>query len=110
MVTIFDTSSVQTDIDIVQLCMYTIKNIWPEKEKYLEKQKKPSINVEVNIDGKGKYQIDTGIGFLDHMLEQLSKHSLIDLKVKAKGDTHIDLHHTTEDTGHSYWRSFKKSC
>ena len=65
------------------------------KGKVSRKTKETSINVEVNIDGKGKYQIDTGIGFLDHMLEQLSKHSLIDLKVKAKGDTHIDLHHTT---------------
>ena len=69
------------------------------KGKVSRKTKETSINVEINIDGKGKYQIDTGIGFLDHMLEQLSKHSLIDLKVKAKGDTHIDLHHTTEDTG-----------
>ena len=55
------------------------------KGKVSRKTKETSINVEVNIDGKGKYQIDTGIGFLDHMLEQLSKHSLIDLKVKAKG-------------------------
>ena len=47
--------------------------------------------LKLNIDGKGKYQIDTGIGFLDHMFEQLSKHSLIDLNIKAKGDTHIDL-------------------
>ena len=54
------------------------------KGKVSRKTKETSINVEVNIDGKGKYQIDTGIGFLDHMLEQLSKHSLIDLKVKAK--------------------------
>ena len=53
------------------------------KGKVSRKTKETSINVEVNIDGKGKYQIDTGIGFLDHMLEQLSKHSLIDLKVKA---------------------------
>ena len=67
--------------------------------KVSRKTKETSISVEVNIDGKGQYKIDTGIGFLDHMLEQLSKHSLIDLKVKAKGDTHIDLHHTTEDTG-----------
>ncbi|HCN31786.1 MAG TPA: imidazoleglycerol-phosphate dehydratase HisB, partial [Rhodobiaceae bacterium] len=57
------------------------------------------ISVEVNIDGKGQYKIDTGIGFLDHMLEQLSRHSLIDLEVIAKGDLHIDFHHTTEDTG-----------
>ena len=68
--------------------------------KVSRKTKETSISVEVNIDGKGQYKIDTGIGFLDHMLEQLSKHSLIDLKVKAKGDTHIDLHHTTEDGFH----------
>ena len=54
------------------------------KGKVSRKTKETSISVEVNIDGKGKYQIDTGIGFLDHMLEQLSKHSLIDLKVKQK--------------------------
>ncbi|MDA0376992.1 MAG: imidazoleglycerol-phosphate dehydratase HisB [Proteobacteria bacterium] len=63
------------------------------------KTKETSISVQVNLDGTGQYEIQTGIGFLDHMLEQISKHSLIDLKVKAKGDLHIDLHHTTEDTG-----------
>ena len=58
----------------------------PRKGKVSRKTKETSISVEVNIDGKGKYQIDTGIGFLDHMLEHLSKHSLIHLKVRAKGD------------------------
>ena len=57
------------------------------------------ISVHLNLDGSGQNSIDTGIGFLDHMLEQLSRHSLIDLSVKAEGDTHIDFHHTTEDTG-----------
>ena len=80
------------------------------KGKVSRKTKETSINVEVNIDGKGKYQIDTGIGFLDHMLEQLSKHSLIDIKVKAKGDTHIDLHHTTEDTGIAIGEALKKAA
>ncbi|MCI5050116.1 MAG: imidazoleglycerol-phosphate dehydratase HisB [Rickettsiales bacterium] len=61
--------------------------------------KETEISVEVNLDGTGEYEIETGIGFLDHMLEQLSRHSLIDLKVKAKGDLHIDYHHTTEDCG-----------
>ena len=79
------------------------------KGKVSRKTKETSINVEVNIDGKGKYQIDTGIGFLDHMLEQLSKHSLIDLKVKAKGDIHIDLHHTSEDTGIAIGEALKKA-
>jgi len=63
------------------------------------KTKETNIKVDLNIDGTGKYDIKTGIGFLDHMLEQISKHSLIDLKIKASGDLHIDLHHTTEDTG-----------
>ncbi len=58
-----------------------------------------SIDVTVNLDGTGVYAVNTGIGFLDHMLEQLSRHSLIDLDVKAVGDLHIDQHHTTEDTG-----------
>jgi imidazoleglycerol-phosphate dehydratase len=59
--------------------------------------KETQIAVSVNLDGSGQYSISTGIGFLDHMLEQLSRHSLIDVDVKAKGDTHIDFHHTTED-------------
>ena len=58
-----------------------------------------SINVRVNLDGSGAYAISTGIGFFDHMLEQLSRHSLIDLDVKTVGDLHIDQHHTVEDTG-----------
>ncbi|HET8611275.1 MAG TPA: imidazoleglycerol-phosphate dehydratase HisB [Sphingomonas sp.] len=57
-----------------------------------------SLVVELNLDGAGRYEIATGIGFLDHMLEQLSRHSLIDLKVTAKGDLHIDQHHTAEDS------------
>ena len=73
------------------------------------KTKETSISVDLNIDGKGKYKIDTGIGFLDHMLEQLSKHSLIDINLKAKGDTHIDLHHTTEDTGIAIGEALKKA-
>ncbi|WP_070157589.1 imidazoleglycerol-phosphate dehydratase HisB [Sphingobium phenoxybenzoativorans] len=58
-----------------------------------------SIDVVVNLDGTGLYTVSTGIGFLDHMLEQLSRHSLIDLQVKTVGDLHVDQHHTTEDTG-----------
>ncbi|MEM9332472.1 MAG: imidazoleglycerol-phosphate dehydratase HisB [Pseudomonadota bacterium] len=57
------------------------------------------ISVNVNIDGTGSYNIETGAGFFDHMLDQLSRHSLIDIDVKAKGDLHIDAHHTSEDTG-----------
>ena len=60
------------------------------KAKILRKTKETNIAVEVNLDGVGKYQIKTQIGFLDHMLEQLSKHSLIDMKISTKGDTQID--------------------
>ncbi len=60
-----------------------------------------SISAKVSLDGTGKYEVSTGIGFLDHMLEQLSRHSLIDLELKAKGDLHIDFHHTTEDCGYA---------
>jgi imidazoleglycerol-phosphate dehydratase len=71
--------------------------------------KETDIEVELNLDGTGNYTISTGIGFLDHMLEQLSKHSLIDLTVKAKGDLHIDFHHTTEDTGWAIGEALKKA-
>ena len=71
--------------------------------------KETQIEVEINLDGTGKYEVSTGIGFLDHMLEQLSRHSLMDLKVKAKGDLHIDFHHTTEDTGWAVGEAFAKA-
>ena len=67
--------------------------------KINRKTEETAIEAEVNLDGKGIYKIDVGIGFLNHMLEQLSKHSLVDINLKAKGDLHIDLHHTTEDSG-----------
>lgn len=63
------------------------------------KTKETEITATVNLDGTGKYAVSTGIGFLDHMLEQLAKHSLMDIELKAKGDLHIDFHHTTEDSG-----------
>jgi imidazoleglycerol-phosphate dehydratase len=63
------------------------------------KTSETSIDVTVNLDGTGAYDVSTGIGFFDHMLEQLSRHSLIDLTVKTVGDLHIDQHHTVEDTG-----------
>ena len=61
--------------------------------------KETRISAAINLDGTGVYDIKTGIGFLDHMLEQLSRHSLIDITLRAEGDLHIDYHHTTEDTG-----------
>lgn len=57
------------------------------------------ITVEVNLDGTGAYDNNTGVGFFDHMLDQLARHSLIDMKITAKGDLHIDDHHTVEDVG-----------
>lgn len=63
------------------------------------KTNETEISVNLDLDGQGTYKVSTGVGFLDHMLEQLSRHSLIDLEVQAKGDIHIDFHHLTEDTG-----------
>ena len=57
------------------------------------------IDVRVRLDGEGRYSVSTGVGFLDHMLEQLARHGLVDLDLAAEGDLHIDAHHTTEDTG-----------
>lgn len=67
------------------------------KSKISRKTKETQTNVQINLDGEGKYEIDTGIGFLDHMLSHLSKHSKIDLILKAKGDIQVDQHHTVED-------------
>jgi len=64
------------------------------------KTKETKIKGRVALDGTGMSEISTGIGFLDHMLDQLAKHSLIDISLEAKGDLHIDFHHTTEDTGY----------
>jgi imidazoleglycerol-phosphate dehydratase len=65
--------------------------------KIRRKTKETDISCQVNLDGVGKYQIDTGIGFLDHMLTHLAKHGKIDLVVRAKGDLNVDAHHTVED-------------
>ncbi len=68
-----------------------------------------SIDVRVDLDGVGVNQVSTGIGFLDHMLEQLSRHSLIDLDVKTVGDLHVDQHHTTEDTAIAIGEAVKQA-
>jgi imidazoleglycerol-phosphate dehydratase len=69
------------------------------KGKIQRETKETKILVELDLDGTGKADCATGIGFLDHMLESFAKHSAIDLKIAAKGDLHIDMHHTTEDAG-----------
>jgi imidazoleglycerol-phosphate dehydratase len=68
--------------------------------KVKRKTKETDISCEINIDGTGQNEISTGIGFFDHMLEIFSHHSLIDLRLKADGDTHVDFHHTVEDTAY----------
>ena len=69
------------------------------KAKLERKTKETDIKAELDLDGTGEYAVDTSIPFLDHMLDQIARHGMIDLKIKAKGDLHIDAHHTVEDIG-----------
>ena len=71
--------------------------------------KETEIAVEVNLDGSGQYEISTGIGFLDHMIEQFSRHSLIDIKCHIKGDLHVDQHHTAEDSAIAIGQAISKA-
>ena len=71
--------------------------------------KETRIKGRVDLDGTGKSEIATGIGFLDHMLDQLARHSLVDITLRAKGDLHIDFHHTTEDTGYVVGEAVSKA-
>jgi imidazoleglycerol-phosphate dehydratase len=73
------------------------------------KTKETDIEVEIDLDGKGASSVSTGIGFLDHMLDLLARHSRIDITVRAKGDTHIDDHHTAEDTGIALGQAVKQA-
>ena len=77
--------------------------------KIERKTAETEISVSLKLDGTGKYKINTGVGFFDHMLEQLARHSLIDLEVEARGDTHIDDHHTVEDTGIAFGQALSKA-
>lgn len=77
--------------------------------KVSRKTKETDITVEINIDGVGNSSLDSGIGFLDHMLEQISRHGLFDLSIKAQGDLHIDDHHTVEDIGITLGQAFEKA-
>ena len=67
------------------------------------------VYTKINIDGEGKYKIDTGIPFFNHMLEQLAKHGLFDIEISAKGDTEIDFHHTVEDVGIALGEAFSQA-
>ena len=73
------------------------------------KTKETDIAVTVDLDGEGKARIHTGVGFFDHMLEQVARHSLIDITIKAKGDLHIDQHHTVEDVGIALGQALKQA-
>jgi imidazoleglycerol-phosphate dehydratase len=75
------------------------KEVSPRRATVERRTKETEITATVDLDGTGFYAVDTGVGFLDHMIEQLARHSLIDISLKAKGDLHIDQHHTTEDSG-----------
>ncbi len=77
--------------------------------KLHRKTKETDIRVKLSLDGKGKSKVSTGIPFLDHMLEALAKHGLFDIELKAKGDLHIDSHHTNEDVGIVLGQAFKKA-
>ncbi len=77
--------------------------------KVERKTSEVDVVVDLEIDGSGKYDIDTGVPFFDHMLEQLSKHGYFDLNIKAKGDTEIDFHHTVEDVGIAIGQAFDKA-
>ena len=79
------------------------------KSKIIRKTNETNVSVSLSIDGVGKGKINTGIGFLDHMLEQLAKHSLMDITINVIGDLHIDDHHTTEDTGWALGQAFKEA-
>lgn len=71
--------------------------------------KETDISVTVNLDGSGRSEISTGIGFFDHMLDQIARHSLVDMAIAAKGDLHIDMHHTVEDVGIALGQVFREA-
>jgi imidazoleglycerol-phosphate dehydratase len=85
------------------------KDIRMRKGAVKRKTKETDVEVEINLDGSGRSSIATGIGFLDHMLDLLARHSRIDITVKAKGDLHIDHHHTTEDVGIALGQAVKQA-
>ncbi|MEZ5648714.1 MAG: imidazoleglycerol-phosphate dehydratase HisB [Alphaproteobacteria bacterium] len=92
------------------MALSSVKPTPPGRTATVErKTKETRISATLSLDGTGRYDIETGIGFLDHMLEQLAKHSLMDITLRAEGDLHIDYHHTTEDTGIVLGEAFSKA-
>ena len=77
--------------------------------KITRKTAETAITVDLNLEGTGRYDMQTGVGFFDHMLDQLTRHSLIDIKIRAKGDLHIDDHHTVEDVGIALGQALTKA-
>jgi imidazoleglycerol-phosphate dehydratase/histidinol-phosphatase len=86
--------------------IYEFLKLPPRKIAHRRKTNETEIEIELNLDGTGKAEISTGIHFFDHMLEQISRHGTIDLKIRAKGDLHIDEHHTIEDTAIALGEAF----
>ncbi len=87
-------------------------SVSPAADRVADVQRNTSetqIRVRINLDGSGKAQLSTGIGFFDHMLDQIARHGLIDLEIDAKGDLHIDGHHTVEDVGITLGQAFAKA-
>ncbi len=83
---------------------------YPVRQASIERNtNETQITTTINLDGSGKYDVETGVGFLDHMIEQLSRHSLMDITLRAKGDLHIDFHHTAEDVGIALGQAFKQA-
>ena len=89
--------------------IYEFLKLGLRKVKHERNTNETKISIEVNMDGNGKADISTGIGFFDHMLEQIARHGKIDLNIQAKGDLHIDEHHTIEDTGIALGEAFAKA-
>lgn len=89
--------------------IYHFLKLPPRKATVERKTKETDICIEINIDGKGTTDISTGIGFFDHMLEQIGRHGNIDMKIHTKGDLHVDQHHTIEDTAIALGEAFKKA-
>ena len=91
------------------LIMSSSKNIPPRKAVVERNTKETQITVAINLDGDGRFEADTGLPFLEHMLEQIARHGLVDLSIKAKGDLDIDAHHTVEDLGITLGQAMHKA-